>query len=376
MAVRPRGEIKACVYAAMPAAYLAASDQGRLPAPARQVAYALRRLTGLGDALRMKSCLDNGARLDGRSMGYIAAYVAEHPEECADWDIVRDARGNFTEPHTYRTVPLGTMDVRSYLRYDGEIDPDDSAPQLSLDWWTHGPRDRFGAILYIEKEGFAEQLAADRVAERWDLAICSSKGYSVDAARHLLVTLAERHGCRVLVAHDFDKQGIGIVDLIDNEVETVDLGLRLDDVEDEQWGLLDQAESVTYDSDPTDNLVRRGATVREIEFLAGDGVEGQRVELNALVGRQFIDWLESKLEEAGVGKVIPEAETLEAAYRRAYRRALLNRAMADAQESAAQAAATAVVPDDLATRVAGALDENRERTWDDVVAEIAEGFTP
>lgn len=69
---------------------------------------------------------------------------------------------------------------------------------------THGPQDRFGAILYIEKEGFAELLAADRVQERWDIAVASSKGYSVRAARKLLVTLATRHRVPVLVAHDFD----------------------------------------------------------------------------------------------------------------------------------------------------------------------------
>lgn len=366
-----RGAIRASVYAALPAAYMAASDQGRLPAPARQVAYALRRITGLGDALSMNYCLKNGVKIDGRSVGAIAAYQTEHPEQTADWDIVRDARGNLREPHTYRTVPLGTLDVRAYLRFDGDDLDDDGAPQLALEYPTYGPRDRFGAILYIEKEGFSEQLAADNVAERWDLAICSSKGYSVDAARRVLAELAERNGCRVLVAHDFDKQGVGIADLIAREVDAVDLGLRLSDVEDERWGLIDQAEPVTYESDPAGNLAYRGATADEIDFLAGDGFSGRRVELNALVGRQFIDWLESRLESAGVEKVVPGDDVLEAAYRRAYRRELINRAMAVAQVPAAAQATQTAIPDDLATRVADALDADREQTWDAVVAELA-----
>jgi hypothetical protein len=50
--------------------------------------------------------------------------------------------------------------------------------------------------------------------------------------------------------------------------------------------------------------------------------------------------------------------------------------MADAQESAARAAADAELPDDLSTRVAKTLDEDRERAWDNVVAEIAVDALP
>ena len=39
--------------------------------------------------------------------------------------------------------------------------------------------------------------------------------------------------------------------------------------------------------------------------------------LNAFTSKQFIDWLERKLEQYQVGKVVPDATTLEAAYRRA-----------------------------------------------------------
>jgi hypothetical protein len=44
-------------------------------------------------------------------------YVALHPEQCRNWDVVFDARGTFTEPHTGRTVPLGTIEVRARRIY-------------------------------------------------------------------------------------------------------------------------------------------------------------------------------------------------------------------------------------------------------------------
>jgi hypothetical protein len=44
--------------------------------------------------------------------------------------------------------------------------------------------------------------------------------------------------------------------------------------------------------------------------------EGERVELNAMTADQFIDWLERKLDEQGIGKVVPDPETLATAYRR------------------------------------------------------------
>ena len=308
--------------------------------------------------------------------------MEDHPEETADWDVIRDARGSLVETHTGRTVPLSTLDVRDYLRFDGfDLDDGDDIPTLALGWWTDGPRDRYGAILFVEKEGFSEQLAAARLDERYDLAICSPKGYSVRAARQALVTLARRNGVRVLVAHDFDAQGIGIYDLINREVEAVDLGLRLSDVEDQRWGLASQAEPVTYDSDPLGNLQLRGATPDEIAFLREGGRShstkagkqqwfGRRVELNALVGREFIDWLEAALGHAGVGKVVPGQARLAQAYRRGYKRHLLNRRIREASEEASQRAADLDVPDDLVSRVTAALAADRTRSWDQVVADL------
>jgi hypothetical protein len=46
---------------------------------------------------------------------------------------------------------------------------------------------------------------------------------------------------------------------------------------------------------------------------------GERVELNAMTSDQLIAWLERKLAEIGVQKVIPDRDALANAYRRAVR---------------------------------------------------------
>jgi hypothetical protein len=53
-------------------------------------------------------------------------------------------------------------------------------------------------------------------------------------------------------------------------------------------------------------LAQYGATGAEIAFL-----RDQRVELNAMTSRQFVDHLEAKLAEHGVTKVLPEEKVLE-----------------------------------------------------------------
>jgi hypothetical protein len=75
---------------------------------------------------------------------------------------------------------------------------------------------------------------------------------------------------------------------------------------------------LAQDKDPRIKLREYGAQSNEIEFLVrgkeGYGKfahwNGQRVELNAMTSRQFIEWLERKLEEHGVEKVVPEMDLL------------------------------------------------------------------
>jgi hypothetical protein len=244
-------------------------------------------------------------------------FIQAHPGETVDWDVVFDARGHLSEPHTGTVIGIGTLEVRQYLSdAEGPVNLDFGELGINLKIATKGPKFRYGALLYIEKEGFIPLLEAAKIPQRYDLALASSKGLSSTSARRLIETLSSQ--VKVLVVHDFDKAGFSILGTLqrntrrytfDRMPEIIDLGLRLKDIR--KWKL--QSEAVEYyrGSNPTCNLQENGATKEEIDFL-----RTRRVELNAFTSTQFIAWLEGKLREHNVKKVIPDQATLERAYRR------------------------------------------------------------
>ncbi len=200
-------------------------------------------------------------------------YIIEHPEITANWDVVFDDRGSFIEPHTGKVVPLGTVEVRQYLgerpmlETPAQLDSGSLAP-------TVGPTNRYRTVLFIEKEGFSALLAQAQIAERFDVAIMSTKGMSNVAARMLIDRIAP---CieSVLVMHDFDVSGFTIFGTLgsdgrrytfDNDVHVIDLGLRLTDVQEMAWS---RRESMSREiwSKRTDTLISHGATAAEIKFL-------------------------------------------------------------------------------------------------------------
>src|SRR5262249_22286506 len=128
-------------------AYLNVSSNGTLPAHCRQIMYEAR-----GKIQEM-----TGKQLDDKYFckTLLPDYQLEHPEETRDWDVVFDARGHFTEPHTKYEVPLGTIDVRNYLNAVETYEPGDLTFVIEGGTFpTLGPQHRYGAILFIEKEGF------------------------------------------------------------------------------------------------------------------------------------------------------------------------------------------------------------------------------
>ena len=182
----------------MEAAYLKASANDTLPAKARQIMYAAR------GAIQDRT----GKPLDDKyfTQTLLPDFMAENPERTAGWKVVFDARGHLIEPHTGRSLPLGTLEVDGYLRSLG--DPHWSDPAASTSpVWTSGPSGRYGAVLFCEKEGFNDLFAAVHLAERYDLAIMSTKGVSVTAARRLVDEICARYHIPLLVLHDFDKSG-------------------------------------------------------------------------------------------------------------------------------------------------------------------------
>ena len=128
-----------------------------------------------------------------------------------DWDVVYDARGNFHEPHAQndraaRHAAGAQLSRRG--RHAGARR--DAADRAQRRFPTVGPRNRFGAILFIEKEGFEPLLDAAQIAERFDIAIMSTKGMSVTASRRLVEKLCAPHDIPLLVLHDFDVSGFTI----------------------------------------------------------------------------------------------------------------------------------------------------------------------
>lgn len=353
---RARWTIKEAAYEVMETAYLKASGNGRYPANARQIMYAARGYIQDRTGQRLA---DNYF-----TQTLLPDYIAEHD---VAWDVVFDARGHFTEPHTETTVPLGTLSVRGYLQGTTKQAKDPAFESIQTAFPTRGPANRFGAVLFIEKEGFDQILKAAHIAARFDIAVMSTKGMSVTAGRLLI----ERLGVPLFVLHDFDQAGFSILGTLrrstrryafTRRVDVTDLGLTLADIE--HYGLQPEGQALTQS---TWKLRQNGASPADIAFLEG----GRRVELNTLSSDELVELIETKLTANGVGKVIPDPDLLATAYRRAYQVALLNRAIDEAAEAARATAAAIELPDDLAARVQDHLHHSRQDPWDDAVADLA-----
>ncbi len=142
--------IKDAAEQVMEKAYLKASANGTLPALARQIMYAARpEIQNLADKAIGKGFDQYFTQT------LLPDYMEAHPDKTSGWNVVFDARGHFIEPHTEKEVALGTLQVRDYLsRVRGHLVDD-----LDFNIWekrypTSGPARRYGAILFIEKEGF------------------------------------------------------------------------------------------------------------------------------------------------------------------------------------------------------------------------------
>ena len=136
-------------------------------------------------------------------------FIAENPELTADWKVAFDDRGHFADPHTGLMIGLGTVAVREHIENQHEMQIK-AAAIAAAHVETCGPHGGYGAVLYIEKEGFMALLDEVKLAQRFDLAIMSSKGMSVTAARELADEVCHRWHVPLFVLHDFDKAGFSI----------------------------------------------------------------------------------------------------------------------------------------------------------------------
>jgi DNA topoisomerase VI subunit B len=358
-----RISVKEAAYSVMERAWLKASAGATLPAKARQVMYAARQ--------RIQEITGKPLSDDYFTQTLLPDYVAERG---LDWDIVWDDRGHFVEPHDGEVVGLGTLNVRRYLAgirapriEDGEF--------VGAKVSTQGPQGNFGAVLFCEKEGFGPLFERVNLGNRFDIAIMSTKGTSVTAARMLAERICSERGVPLFILHDFDKSGLTIKSTLHNDtrryqfkgnVQAFDIGLRLEDVR--ELGLESFAEKA-FDKGSSEaraaNLKKNGATEEEVRFLLD-----RRVELNAMTSDQLVAFIERKLTQHGVRKVVPQADILAEAYRSNIRTAkieeIIDRVV---KETAAEDAIN--IPDDLSDKVSDLLRKNPTWRWDDAVEAIA-----
>ena len=354
--------IREAAFSVMEDAYLKASDDGSLPTRPRQIMYAARpqilSITGQ-------------PTLDDRyfTQTLLPDYINEHGAD--DWDVVWDARGHFIEPHTGREVPLGTLEVREYLGLRAPL-RDTVSVEADILYPTRGPEQRYSAVLFIEKEGFGPLFKQAQLAERFDLAIMSTKGMSVTAARMLLDRLSDRGIEKFFVLHDFDVSGFSIFGTLGtdsrrywfkNEINLIDLGLRLADAE--AMGLQAEPEAMPGDwRKRAATLRRHGATGAEIAFL-----QHQRIELNAMTSRQLLDFIAEQLTADGITKLIPDDNILQQHARRLLEQQLAAAAIAKLMPEIVKQAQARRLPAALRKRIADILQKEPEKSWDVALAQ-------
>jgi len=234
---------------------------------------------------------------------------------------------------------------------------------------TCGPDGSFGAVLYVEKEGFMPLFQRVRLAKRYDIAIMSAKGMSNTASRTLVDAIC-RGDVPLLVLHDFDSAGIIIKDTLKNDTRrysyknaphAIDLGLQYVDID----GLL----SEPNDSKISDERLRQAGLGEEaIAFL-----RTRRVELNAMTSRQLINFVEAKLRQHGIKKVIPNRDTLANTYREFAASDRLSEAFDELKEELEEETEGPIeVPADLEAKVKRLIAENPDITWHHAVRLIVD----
>jgi hypothetical protein len=355
-----RVTIKGVAFRVMEEAFNKASSNGRYYANARQIFYAARPLI-LAEATAEKI----------ESQYFTQTLLKDYIENMnPNWKIVWDARGHFREPFSDKSIGVGGADVEEYIRGWRDPDTEFDTPSMDHTIGTKGPKGRYHGVLFIEKEGFDQLLEEEHFAERFDIAIMSTKGIPVKAACDLLETLGEE--IPVYVAHDFDKAGFTIIETLRRGTrlargrEVIDLGLRLADAEGLESEEVHERWRGRYSAQ--NFLSERGATKKEIDFLLSD----QRIELNAMTSEQFIEWLNRALIKAGAKKLLPDSEMLRAAYRRAMIGKRFEEKIEELENEMEDKEQGIKIPKGLRKQIQEKLKDDPGRSWDSVIWELAE----
>jgi DNA topoisomerase VI subunit B len=246
------------------------------------------------------------------TQNYFAQLLTEYQREHGPLQgLYYDPRGVLYEPHTGRSIPIGTREVESYV----------------FPAWL------YDKILYVEKKGVWPIFKAAHLAEHYDMAIMAAEGYAMEAARVLFEKADRDRQYQLLVLHDADPDGYNIARTLreatarmpDYAVDVIDLGLHLEDAL--RRGL-DTEEFIRKKALPEDLIL----TDVEREYFTGEERERerkkstwkcQRVELNAFTAPDLIAFIHERLQAVGVrGKVIPPDHVITQHAHRVYGQAI------------------------------------------------------
>ena len=213
---------------------------------------------------------------------YFCRVLTEYESVSGDIkNLYRDPRGILYHPHLNEEIPIGTIAVENYHRPS----------------WT------FNKIIYSEKEGFFTILRDAKFPERYDCALLTSKGYASRAVKDLFDLLGDtKEEIYFYCIHDADAAGTKIYETLQGatmarpgrRIKVINLGL-------------DPAEALemNLEVEKVQNAKGRKPVAAYLNDHWKNWLQHSRVELNAMTSPQFLKWLESKMEEQGVAKVIP-----------------------------------------------------------------------
>lgn len=290
---KPKYSLKTIVFHVMKEAVERATGNGDYPVSQRNLYYQVRPL--VQDFTH--------AELTYSNFGNILTQYRQQIGEIKG--LYFDPRGVLYEPHTGKSLLLGTREVAQY----------------------EFPSYLYNKILYIEKKGLFPILQKAKIADFYDMAIVAGEGYATEAIRNLFERADTNEDYQLFVLHDADPAGYNIARTLQEEtarmpgysVEVIDLGLKLEEAI--QMGL--QTEEFTRKKALPTELYLNDT---ELEYFEGevigykDNKKGQyiptqwkceRVELNAMSAPEFIEYIELKLYVNGAtDKVIPPKEKL------------------------------------------------------------------
>ena len=295
----------------------------------------------------------------------------------SEWKVAYDKRGALEEPHTGQTVGLGTVEIENYRGRTASIGFDRFVRPTTV-FGNMPAEGRFNKLLFVEKEGFSQLIRESGFLERYDMAMASSKGLPVVAARALIDHLAGAvDDFKLYVLADFDVNGCVLADSLvtdrdryqfANAVNTTKLGVTWEQAQElhrqrksEPVEIKKQNTRASY----AETLAGYGIEEPAIDFLLGrhwDEFNDQpmRVELNAFTSRELLELIErgvsgQKVVPKDLGDWYAEASVRKrvAEYERKLREEL-----------------TPSPPYGLRETIAGMLAEEPELSWDEALARL------